>query len=295
MDRRRFIYNFLLFIAGCTTTKSYNNSSKTSTVTLPKKLRFTVTDDKSLEDIQQSFGNFKTALEQVLETKVEFVPVKNYIDAATALQLDRVDLVLIGPSEYVIVRARTQASPLTAITRPNYHSLIIVSRKSGIKSLAQLKGKKIALGDLGAAGSHISPLKMLIDAGLNPKSDVEIVNLEETERFITLKKGEVHASAFSNNTYNREVLEKKAENEFSIVAQSPLLPNDVFILNSKFEPAVVEQIRSRMIKNQDKLIHALILGRKNKKYKQSQLVPVNDADYNMIREVYRAIGQGAFF
>jgi phosphonate transport system substrate-binding protein len=295
MKRRKIIYNFLLFLVGCTTVNTDKNFSQISPVTLPKKLRFTVTDDKKLEEIQQSFGDFKTALEQVLETTVEFVPVENYVAAATALQLDRVDLVLVGPSEYVIIRARTKAIPLTAITRPNYHSLIIVSRKSGIKSLAQLKGKKIALGDLGAAGSHLSPLKMLIDAGLNPKSDVEIFNLGEKERLMTLKKGEVHASALSNNTYEREVVEKKAESEFLIVAQSPLLPNDVFILNSKFEPAVVEQIRTRILKSQEKLIQALRLGRKNKKYKQSQLVPVNDTDYNMIREVYRAIGQGTFF
>ncbi|KAF3888005.1 MULTISPECIES: phosphate/phosphite/phosphonate ABC transporter substrate-binding protein [Nostocales] len=295
MHRRQLIYNIFLFIASCTTTKNYNSSSKDSTVTLPKTLRFTVTDDKTLEEIERSFGSFKIALEQVLETKIEFVAVKNYIAAATALQSDRVDLILIGPSEYVIIRARTQAIPLTAITRPNYHSLILVSRKSGIKSLAQLKGKKIALGDLGAAGSYLSPLKMLIDAGLNPKSDVEIVNLEETERFLTLKKGEVYASAFSNNTYEREVVEKKAESEFLIVAQSPPLPNDVFILNSKFDRAIVEHIKSRMIENQDKLIQALILGRKNKKYKKSQLVSVNDSDYNMIREVYRAIGQDMFF
>jgi phosphonate transport system substrate-binding protein len=63
----------------------------------------------------------------------------------------------------------------------------------------------------------------------------------------------------------------------------------------KFEPAVVEQMRLRMVKNQDKLIQALALGRKNKKYKQSRLTSVNDNDYNMIREVYRAMGQGAFF
>ncbi|GAA6616469.1 phosphate/phosphite/phosphonate ABC transporter substrate-binding protein [Scytonema sp. NUACC26] len=295
MNRRPFIYNFFLFIAGCTTTKRYNSFSRESAVSLPKNIRFTATDDQTIENIQESFSNFKIALEQVLETKIEFVAVKNYIAAATALQSDRVDLVLLGPSEYAIVRARTQAIPLTAITRPNYNSLILVSKHSTIKSIAQLKGKKIALGDLGAPGSHISPLKMLIDAGLNPKSDVEIVNLGETDRFRALKKGEVHASAFSNNTYNREVLDKKAESEFSILAQSPPLPNDVFILNSKFEPAVVEQIRSRMLKNQDKLIQALIVGRKNKKYKQSRFTPVNDTDYNMIREVYRAIGQGAFF
>lgn len=79
MHRRQLIYNIFLFIASCTTTKNYNSSSKDSTVTLPKTLRFTVTDDKTLEEIERSFGSFKIALEQVLETKIEFVAVKNYI------------------------------------------------------------------------------------------------------------------------------------------------------------------------------------------------------------------------
>jgi phosphonate transport system substrate-binding protein len=297
MQRRNFIYYSLLFAAGCTAASSnkYNIISSKSSVSLPKNLRFTSTDEKNIEELQSNFGAFKTAIEQVLETKIEMVLVQNYIAAVTALQLGQLDLVLLGPSEYVISRARTQAVPLTAITRPNYYSLFAVYTKSGIKSLAQLKGKKIALGNLGAAGSYIGPMKILIDAGLNPKTDVEIVLIkEEQKRILALKKGEIYASAFSNNTYDREVIQKKADSEFLVIAKSPPLPNDVFVLSSKFEPAVVELVRSRILQNQDKLIQALLVGRKHKKYNQSQFIPANDADYNMIREVYQAIGQGQF-
>lgn len=294
MQRRNFLYYSLLFASGCMVA-SNNDRNSTANITLPKKIRFTSADEKSIEELESSFKIFITALEQVLETKIEIVGSENYIAAVTSLQLDQVDLVLLGPSEYVIARARTQAIPLTAITRSNYYSLFAVSTKSGIKSLSQLKGKKVALGDLGAAGSYIAPMKMLIDAGLNPKTNVETVSMKtEQERILALKKGEVQASAFSNNAYDREVIQKKADSEVLVLAKSPPLPNDVFVLNSKFAPAVVEMMRSRMIQSQDKLIQALVAGRNQKKYKQSQFIPANDADYNMIREVYKAIGQGKY-
>lgn len=295
MQRRNFIYYSLLFAAGCTRVdNNYDNRTYKLGVNLPKKLKFTSTDEDDIEQLESNFKVFNTELEQVLETKIEMVVVQNHIAAVTAIQAGQVDLVLLGPSEYTIARTRTQAIPLTAITRPNYYSLLTASAKSGVKSLSALKGKKIALGDLGAAGSYIAPMKILIDAGLNPKTDVEIVLMKDEERIQALKKGEVSASAFSNNTYEREVIEKKAGNEFLVLAKSPPLPNDVFVLSSKFEPAVVELMRSRIIQSQDKLIQALIAGRNHKKYKQSRLIPAKDTDYNMIREVYKAIGQGQY-
>ncbi len=294
MKRRNFIWYSLLFAGGCTvTSNNYNDRNPKASVSLPKKLRFTSPDDESLEELESNFNVFNAALEQVLETKIEIVKVKNHIAAVTALQSSQVDFVLLGPSEYVIARARTQAIPLTAITRPNYYSLLAVSTKSGIKSLTQLKDKKICLGNVGAPGSYIGPMKILIDAGLNPKADIETVLIqEEEERILALKNGEVYASGFSSNTYDREVIQKKAGGEFLVLAKSPPLPNDVFVLSSKFAPAVVEMIRSRIIQNQDKLIQALAAGRNHKKYKKSQFIPANDADYNMIREVYKAIGEG---
>lgn len=53
-------------------------------------------------------------------------------------------------------------------------------------------------------------------------------------------------------------------------------------------------MRSQRIETQDKLIRARAAGPSNKKCRESQLVPAKGADYNMIRQVYKAIGQGDF-
>lgn len=295
MKRRHFLWNSLLLIAGCTTATSNPNGSSSNSVTktLPEKLRFTVTEVQKLEELQRDYGAFRTALEKVLQQKIEFVPVESYIASAAALQLDRLDLVLTGPSEYVVMRARTNAVPIIAITRPNYRTVICVSRNSKIASVADLKGKKLAMWKVGSTSGYLGPTKLLIDAGLDPKSDLKILTLG-SDGLSALKKGEVDAWGGSAVKYEKfledEGLSKSA---FPAIAKGPLLPDDLFVASSKLDSGLVQQISSLMVKNQDKLLQSL-LSVEEGKYKGSKLVPANDSDYNIVREVYKAIGQGSF-
>ena len=142
--KRRLLVSYLLFlVAGCTIVTN-NLNERDANVELrssPERLRFTVTDIQSLQELQHNYGTLRTFLEKALERKVEFVPFENYIAAAAALQSGQLDFALTGPSEYVVMRARTNVVPVIGITRPKYRSIICVSAQSKIKSLAQLREK----------------------------------------------------------------------------------------------------------------------------------------------------------
>jgi phosphonate transport system substrate-binding protein len=292
MKRRHFLGYSLLFVVGCAATNS-NGDSENSTVEIPKKLRLAVADVVGLEELQRSYEPFRIALGEVLGTTIEFFPVENYTAAAPALLSDRVDLVLVGPSEYVILNVRTNAMPIVGITRPDYYSIICVRADSPIQSVADLKGKTIALKDIGSTSGHLSPTKMLIDAKLNPKSDVTIRFLKK-QGFSALTRGEVEAWAGSWYEYlNFLKAEGLSVSEFRVLKKSPLLPNDALMANSNLTSDVVEEMRSRLLEQQDKLLQSLIsVG--NDKYVGAKLVVAQDSDYDMIREVYQAIGQGDF-
>jgi phosphonate transport system substrate-binding protein len=295
MRRGNFIWYSLLFIAGCTLVN--NSSNKTSSKLLktePKELKFAVTDINGLQDLQRDYEDFRITLEDVLGIKINFFPVENLIATAPALQLGQIDIVLAGPSEYVILNARAKAVPFVAITRLNYYPLIAVRADSGINSLSQLKGKKIAMWKNGATAGHIYPVKQFMDAGLNPKSDFQTLFLEE-KAVEALAKGEVDACAFSNATYQRQ-LEKAglSEKTFSVIATGPNLPSDVFVASSRLSSDFIQQMQQQMLKHQDKLMQAILASAANKKFKGSNMVAAVDADYNMIREVYKAIGTGKF-
>ncbi|MGD1702227.1 phosphate/phosphite/phosphonate ABC transporter substrate-binding protein [Dapis sp. BLCC M229] len=299
MLRRYFFWYLLLFVASCTATTNNERSNNNSLLKEKDKLLFAVSDVPGLEELQRDYEPFRSALEDVLETKIEFFPVDNIVEATTALQLGLVDLVHVGPSEYAIVRARTNAIPIVALTRPNYLSIIAVRRDSGIESLADLKGKIIELGEVGMTANYIGPIKMVIDAGLNPQSDIKIVYSKDYQ-LKALKNGDL--DAWGRGLHRYEVAlqqEGVSESDYLILAKGPQLPHDVFIASSKLEPILVDEIRQRMLKNQDRLLQAILsvpmsASLLNSKFKGATLAPANDSDYDMIREVYKAMGEENF-
>jgi len=296
MLRRHFLWYFFLFVAGCAATKNNKNSNSNNAFLKEKeKLLFAVSDVQGLEELQRDYGPFRTALEEVLQTKIEFFPVDNFVEATTALQLGLVDLVLVGPSEYVIVKARTNALPIVALTRPNYRAAIAVRGDSDIKSLADLKGKTIELGKVGITGSYLGQIKMLMDARLNPKSDVKIISSQDY-CLKALKNGEVDAWGRTLHRYESSLKKEGAsDRDYPLLAEGEPLPNDVFIASSKLEPMLVNEILEQMLENQDRLLQAILsVPRFTSKFKGATLVPANDSDYDMIREVYRAMGEGDF-
>ena len=294
MKRRNFLGYSLLFLVGCTTATKNSNDYK---IAEPKKLRFAVSDVQGLERLQQEYEIFRQALQEVLEKPIEFFPVNNFIDAASALQLDRVDLVLAGPSLYVIIRGRTNAIPLFALTRPRYRSVIAVRADSDINSLAQLKGKTIAVSNLGSTASHLGSMDLLIEARLNPRSDFQVLILEDSSHgkkgLEALKNREVDAWGTAIYRYERYLQDRGlSQKDFPAIVKGKLLPSDVFVASSQLAPQFIEKMRSRILANQDKLMQGIIAA--ESKFKESNLIAANDADYDMVRQVYRAIGQGAY-
>lgn len=295
MKRRNFINYSLLLIAGCTTAinDSQGPNSALDATSSPEKLRFTVTDIQDFQELQRNYGALRTVLEKVLEKKIEFVLFESYIAATAALQSDQLDLALTGPSEYVVMHARTNVIPVIGITRPNYHSVICVSANSMIQSVAELKGKKIAMWQVGSTSGHLGSTELLIDAGLNPKSDLKIIMLG-SKGLPALQKGEVDAWGGSAVKYEKFLQDEGLfESTLPVIAKGPHLPNDLFVASSNIQASFVKEISDQLVKRQDQLLQSLLTVEEGK-FKGSKLVPVKDSDYKMVREVYKAIGQGSF-
>ncbi len=295
MKRRNLLWYSLMFAAGCTTgVNSTTNNSEPMTITAPKNLKFAVTDVIGIKDLEQDYGLFRATLEEILGIKVEFFPVENTTAAAPALLSREVDIVFAGPSEYLILNSRAKAIPIIAIERTNYHSIIVVRADSKIKLLSQLKGKTIAMRKIGSTSGHLAPTKLLIDAGLDPKTDFKTVMLDD-KGIQALKKGEVDAWTTASDRYkNILASEGLPEKDFSVIFKGALLPNDIFVASNQLASSFIADMRSRMMNHQDKLIQSLVSAKANQKYKGGKLVLANDADYNIIREVYQKIGQGNF-
>lgn len=291
MKRRKLLCYGLLFLAGCSMGQNSPNNNVKPPPSAPEKLRFAVTDVHNLEELNRDFGAFRNTLEEVLQTKVEFFTVANFTEAVPALLSNRVDLIMAGPSEYVLLNARANAVPVVGVTRPNYYSAIAVRAEDKIESLAQLKDKTIGMWKVGSTAGHLGTTKVLIDAGLEPKSDYKVVMLGKN-CLGALKKGEVAACGLSSFNYEDLLAAEGASKEdFPLIATGSPLPNDVFVANSFLIPDFVEYMRSRILANEEKLLKSLVSTKANDRFKGVKLVGAKDEDYEMIREAYRTMGQ----
>lgn len=293
MKRRQLLSYSLLFLAGCTgsrlgITDPYENQSDSP-------LTFSVTDEQGLAPLTAKYEPLRAELSRLLNRDLEFYPVATSTVAAAGLQAGTIDLALAGPTEYVLIRARTNATPVFAITRLDYYSVGGVRADSSLTELSDLKGKLLAMSDLGSTSGHLGPTSLLVNAGLDPKTDYTVEFLGDEGSFEALQKGNVDAS-FGSLTDYRNFLSQDdvSADDYRQLVQSPPLPDDVIVVNSRTSPQFIEQLRQLAQAHSDEIVAAITTIPANNKYVGSQVVSVTDQDYDSIRDAYRTIGQGNF-
>ncbi|MGK7889229.1 MAG: phosphate/phosphite/phosphonate ABC transporter substrate-binding protein [Leptolyngbyaceae cyanobacterium] len=299
IKRRKLLSLTALFLvsglASCTgttvpdRTPDISNPSSTS-VELPDVIYFTDTGAIGLEELEADHGPFRDALATVLGRRVELVALEDQVSAALLLKEGKVDLALAGPSEYVVIKARTNAQPVLALTRPGYRSIFVAKARSGIRAIADLRGKTLALSDIGSTSGHLGPIQILTAAGLNPQTDLEIQMLGDDGSIAALQTDQVEVWGGSSGDYADLVGDNP--DDFVVVHEGELLPSDIFIAGSHLELEVVEAIATLMQANEAILVEAV--ASQQSKYASSELRIPNDAAYDPIRAAYTAIGQGNF-
>lgn len=268
-------------------------SSESSDTGQPDTVRLAVTDLQGLEELQREFGAFKAELEKQSGLKLDFFAVNDRTAAAAALQADRVDVVFTGPAEYVVIHEKTGAEPIVAIERDGYHSSIYTKADSGITALDQLRGKKVAMTDVGSTSGHLGPSQMLVDAGLKPGIDVEVLTVGDTVHE-SLKRGDVAAVGVGYHDYEEFMAEEPDPRQYRVIAEGPILPPDLLMAREGLDEGTVTTIRETFNDHFDTLLPAMLEGKDNAKYENAKLVNVTDKDYDQVRSMYQAVGVNDF-
>jgi phosphonate transport system substrate-binding protein len=259
------------------------------------ELKLAITDVVGLETLQREWGAFQKALEARSGLKIAFFAVNNRTAAAEALRARRVDLVMTGPAEYVVMRARTDAVPVIAIQRVDYYPNVVVRADSGITDVAGLKGKRVAFGSIGSTSRHLGPMQLLADLGLDPRSDIQATHVNSNIGFEALKRGDVAAMGM-NYTDFQKLRQRDPTTPYFVLARGRDLPLDLILAGSHVDKGMVEKVRRAIADNAGEMTKAVLAGGgENVKFADMVWVPsIRDEDYNYVRKMYRTIGQTQF-
>lgn len=254
------------------------------------KIRFAVTDVDGMELLQREYGPFKDAFEKASGLKMDFFPVSGRTAAVEAMAADQVDFVLTGPAEYVVFNARLKAQPVVVWTRPNYKSSIVVLEESPVKSLADLKGKKISFGEIGSTSQHLGPATILADGGLAYGKDYEAVFLKVNVAAEALLKNDIGAIGM-NQTHLERVRKAFPDKKFRSLGDGIELPNDLIVASSKVKPDTLANVRKAFLDHSAPIMSAVVSTKENKKFDGGKFLPnVSDKDYDIVRKMYTNVG-----
>ena len=257
-------------------------------------LRFAVTDVDGLESLQREFGAFKEALEKYSGLKFEFYAVSGRTTAIEAMAADRVDLVLTGPAEYVIFAQRTKGQPIVVWQRPDYYGHVVALADGPVKSLTDLKGKKISFHEIGSTSRHLAPAQILADGGLKYGTDYEPVFVKTPVGLEALQRGDLAALGV-NATDIAKARKANPDLKLAVLGKSKPLPDDLIVAAPTVKPETVAKIRETFEKHGPEIMAAILSAEANKKYDGGEFrVAVSDADYDVIRGMYKSVGVMTF-
>lgn len=273
----------LLGLTGCSEGEAEGESSSKELETI----RFVDTGAEGMEELKREFEPFRAELEKTLDKKVEFFSISSRTAAATAMEFDQVDLVLTGPGEYVLMKSKVDVTPVVGITRPGYKSVIVVHADSDIRRAEDLKGKTIAMKDVGSTSGHVGPSQLLMENGLDLDKDLKVMMLGDA-RVEAFKNREVDALATSLKSYN-DLVADEGEGKYRILLEGEELPNDLFVANPNLSKEQVEELRQQMLENQEALLKSMLVTGEHDHYKESSFIEAKDEDYDALRAVYQSL------
>ena len=175
----------------------------------------TIPEEAATEQIRK-FTPLASYLEKALGVKVEFTPVNDYPAAVEALVNKKVDLVWFGGFTHVQANIRSGGKIVPLAQREEdtrFQSVFIAKTDSGIKTLADMKGKQISFGSQSSTSGHLMPRSFLLAANINPEKDFRRIAYSGAHdaTIASVVSGKVDAAALDITVWKKFVSENKVD------------------------------------------------------------------------------------
>lgn len=179
-------------------------------------LRVTTIPEEAATEQVRKFTPLASYLSDKLGMKVEFTPVNDYPAAVEALVNKKVDLVWFGGFTYVQANIRSGGKVIPIAQREEdtrFQSVFIAKTDSGIKTLADLKGKQVSFGSQSSTSGHLMPRSFLLQAGIEPERDFRRVAYSGAHdaTIASVVSGRVDAAALDMTVWNKFVAENRVD------------------------------------------------------------------------------------
>ena len=260
---------------------------------VPEVLRISAIPDENPNELLRIYAPFAEYLAKELGMNVRFTPVVDYAATVEGLAASKLDLVWYGGFTSVQAVRRTSGTAKRLVLREEdaqFKSVFIARPGSGIKALADLKGKTFAFGSVSSTSGHLMPRYFLLEAGVDPDKHLKQVAFSGAHDATALwvESGKVEAGAQNFLVWDKLVGQKKVDlMKVNVFATTPPYVDYVWTARGGLDPGVREKITAAFLKlDYANPTHKRLLDlHRTKKY-----IRANDADWKGVEEAAISAG-----
>ncbi|HNU67494.1 MAG TPA: phosphate/phosphite/phosphonate ABC transporter substrate-binding protein [Methylotenera sp.] len=199
-------------------------------------------------------------------TKKDFQPIFDAISGHTGLKFDikvgqsynavveamctgAADIAWFGPASYLQARNRGCAELMALAVKGGesvYYSGIFARKDAKINTIADLKGKRIALGDVNSTSSFNVPVAMMLANGVNPAQDASAINMAGSHANVlkALSEGLVDAGGASFDSYEKAVNQKAIDpSKIKVVVKSDPIPQPPLAMHPELSAELKKKLK----------------------------------------------------
>ncbi|MCX7283738.1 MAG: phosphate/phosphite/phosphonate ABC transporter substrate-binding protein [Novosphingobium sp.] len=199
-----------------------------------------------------TIADFKPLFAALTETSgmhFELAVTQSYSAAVEALCNGSADMAFVGPATYLQARQRRCAQLIaTGVRRgrQKYYSGIFVRKDAPFHALADLRGASVAFGDINSTSSFLMPVAMLLDAGVDPASDLGQVRItgSHSSSLTAVVAGKVDAAALSFDSFDRALQQGlPGVDDLRVLARSDAMPYPPFVVSTRLSATRRKRLR----------------------------------------------------
>lgn len=239
-------------------------------------------------EIQQRFAPLAKYLGKLLDRAVVVRVGRDYDEHVDAIGANAVDIAFMGPAPYVLMVARHEKKPLLARIevdgKPVLGGVIIARTGTSLRGLDDLKGRRFAFGDRDSTMSSLVPQYMLQEASV-PLAALAAYEYLGGHKNVALG---VVSGDYDAGAVKQEVFDELAPRGLRVLAAMPTVSEHLFVTRSDLPAPQVEKLRQGLLNIKTDPDGKTIMQSINKG--MTNMVPVNDADYQSLRAMMRALG-----
>ena len=250
-------------------------------------LRLAANPNLSAIELLKNFGPLANELEKELGRPVRLVAGRDYDDTLRLLRNGQVDIAGTGAFGYVTAHDEFGARLVVRYVEDDgdsYHSIIFTRQDSGLRTVADLRGKRFAFTDVKSTSGYLMPLLELHRNGITLADLGKVEHVKkQPNAAIAVYNRQADAGAMADNQLNEKYGVKLGE--LRIIWRSPPIPHGVWIARADMDDAELQRIAqailriSRSEEGRNALATASVRG----------FAPVSDADFAFVRNAARQL------